>query len=326
VKTFNNSINLLPTTSLSVGVLQSNGVRFMHSYNGLTNAFMGNSAGNFTLTSTNCTGIGSSALTALTSGTDNVAVGYNCGKAITTGVFNTFAGSGAGTNCTSGQNNVLLGTNAGAPITTGQGNTIIGNSAAFSSLSSLSHAIEISDGTFGTSVDGDVRIGTSASLKCYLGGIQNTTTLGSKQMVVIDPSTHLMESMSMATTTWSSTATLDVGSITTMTVRGTSTTTVPLTLTLSGKRVTMTIPYFSLTATSQPAHSISLSGAGFPAAFYPTYSLYQWIPVTNSGGTNLAVVYVTNGGLVSIQLQTGGQFSLPMGPNPYDVTVEWNIV
>lgn len=326
LKTFNSSINLLPTSSLAVGTIQSNGVQFMHSYGGLTNAFMGNSAGNFTLTSTNCTGIGSSALTALTSGNNNVAVGYNSGKAMTTGVFDTFVGSGAGGNCTTGQNNTFVGTNAGSPIITGQGNTLIGASAGFSSLSSLSHAIEVSDGTFGTSVDGDVRIGTSASLKCYLGGIQNTTTLASKQMMVIDPTSHLIESMSMANTTWSSTMTLDTGTITTMTVRGVSTTTIPLTLSLSGTRVVMTIPRFQMTAFTGTPHSFNLSGTGIPAAFYPTYQSQFDCSIANGASTASALIYVTSGGLVSIVLQSGGAFgSSPAGPQ-YDLHVAWNIV
>lgn len=167
----------------------------------------------------------------------------------------------------------------------------IGPSAGFSSAAGCQNATELSDGTMGTCVTGDIRIGQSASLKCYIAGIANTATLGAKEMVVRDPANRLLETMSLAVSTNNYTATLDVGSITTMTVRGVATTTIPIVLTIIGKVVTMTLPRFSLTAQTGAALTINLSG-GIPAAYRPTYTTNTMVPIVNNAVGTSAIIAV----------------------------------
>ena len=106
-----NSLELRTTTALDYGTLLQQGVRLLHTY-GTTNLFLGSGSGNYTLTSTNCIGIGSQALVALTSGSNNVCMGANAGTALTTGAENS-----------------LIGVNAGAALTTQNDHTVLGYGA-----------------------------------------------------------------------------------------------------------------------------------------------------------------------------------------------------
>lgn len=73
----------LPTTSSTVGQITLNSVAWLHGY-GTDNVFLGNTAGNFTLSGTKCVAIGTNAGKALTSaGTDSVFIGYDAGSGIT---------------------------------------------------------------------------------------------------------------------------------------------------------------------------------------------------------------------------------------------------
>ena len=129
---------LLPTTSSTVGQIQINAVPVFHTY-GTNNTFVGESAGNFTLTvasSRGVTGIGYKALNALTAGADcntacgdqslasctispaNTALGYNALNALTTGAgYNTAIGCSAGNTFTTGQQNIFIGDYAGSSCT-----------------------------------------------------------------------------------------------------------------------------------------------------------------------------------------------------------------
>ena len=323
IKTFNDAVNIVATSSSAVGTYQQAGAPILHTYG--NNLFLGGSSGNFTSTGSQNTGLGAFTFGALTTGVFNVAVGRGALNSLTTAFFTTAVGVSAGRDITTGGNNVFMGTNAGAPITTGGGNVIIGASAGFASAVGTSNVIEISDGTMGTSVTGDVRIGTSVSLKCYLGGIKNTTVLTNKQMTVIDTVTNLVERIDIGTTFNSQVCTLDAGAITTMTVRGAATTTMILALSKTGTQVSMRIPAFSLTAQTAAATSFIITGAGvLPAAFRPTYS--TWFTTLIFNGVPLAAsdCYVTSGGVVTMQLRTGFAFTLPAGP-AYDINLQWQI-
>jgi hypothetical protein len=76
------------------------------------------------------TAIGYNALLALTSGTQNTAVGSNALAEATTASFNTAVGTGALFAAT-GERNVSVGENAGVALTTGDFNTFVGHPAAF---------------------------------------------------------------------------------------------------------------------------------------------------------------------------------------------------
>ncbi len=91
--------------------------------------FFGPGAGNFTLTGTTNTGIGNSALTALTTGPQNTAVGAFAGMQINTGQGNVAVGSSALLGATSGGVNVAIGRGALAAVNTGSGNIGIGDAA-----------------------------------------------------------------------------------------------------------------------------------------------------------------------------------------------------
>jgi hypothetical protein len=107
------SVFALPsTTSSSTGVLSIAGSPFLHAAGGTSNAWVGNTAGNFA-----------------TTGTLNTGLGFGAGTSITTGAQNTFVGASAGGATTNGTNNTFLGIGAGATTTTGSGNTFLGASA-----------------------------------------------------------------------------------------------------------------------------------------------------------------------------------------------------
>lgn len=99
------------------------GFTFLHNY-GTGNTFLGQDAGNLTLTvlsATDNTGIGAFALNDLTTGAGNVSLGAASLTALTTGINNVALGASAGSNYTSSEsNNIIIG-NTG---TTGESNTI----------------------------------------------------------------------------------------------------------------------------------------------------------------------------------------------------------
>lgn len=122
---------VIPTTTSTVGQIVQNGTRLAHTY-GTNNTFVGQGAGNFTLTTasaSNNTSLGKESLKALTSGDLNTAFGTSCGIAITTGRFNNLIGHGAGLALTQGTGNNFQGYTAGAGVTTGLNNTAVGMQA-----------------------------------------------------------------------------------------------------------------------------------------------------------------------------------------------------
>jgi trimeric autotransporter adhesin len=124
---------LLPATTASTsGVLEINSNPWLHAY-GTDNTFVGQSAGNFTLTTgsaTYNTGIGYIALNTLTTGARNTAIGFDAMSGTTTGSDNTSLGFGS------------LG---GGAVLTGNGNVALGY-AAMGSGDPTSSAYNISIG------------------------------------------------------------------------------------------------------------------------------------------------------------------------------------
>lgn len=117
------------------------------------------------------------------------------------------------------------------------------------------------------------------------------------------------------------TATLDVGNITTMSVRGTSTSSVPITLCKSGKVVTMEIPNVVLSAQTGAATQIHLAGAGIPAAFRPQYQVaFSIVGVNNGANVDLWLVVLTTGD-VWVQLYSSAALTLPAGTK--ETTCSW---
>ena len=89
-----------------------------------SNTFIGQSAGNATVSGNANTGLGAFALGSLTSGVANVTVGslYN----LTTGSNNVAVGSSSLSNCDTGDSNVALGTSSLLGCIAGQGNVGVG--------------------------------------------------------------------------------------------------------------------------------------------------------------------------------------------------------
>lgn len=152
----NNSIVLPATTANALnGVISIGSNRYLHAYQGVTNVFVGNEAGNFTMSS---------------GATDNVALGDTALNALTSGSNNCIIGALAGATITSGTNNIALGGGAASSYTTESSNITIGN--------------------VGTVADANtIRIGTQGSSgqqqnKCFIAGITGVTTSNSNYVTV----------------------------------------------------------------------------------------------------------------------------------------------
>jgi hypothetical protein len=126
---------------------------------GSQSVFVGDSAGNFTLTAINSTALGRAALNSLTSGNGNTAIGSQAGLAITSGASNTLLGTGAGILVSTGASNILLGGGAGANITTGTNNIVIGSTISAQSATT-DNQLSIQNIIFGT---GNSATGTTVS-------------------------------------------------------------------------------------------------------------------------------------------------------------------
>jgi hypothetical protein len=156
------------------GLIRLNSLLFMHG-RGTRNAFLGESAGNLTLTTGSATdntaigansmtslttgqfnsALGSSTLQALTSGSHNVAVGRNALLSVNTGTSNVAIGSGCLDSATTCTNNVAMGRLSLAAITTSSNNVALGHNA----------------GQVATSADQMVLIGSGAGTSITTGGL-----------------------------------------------------------------------------------------------------------------------------------------------------------
>jgi hypothetical protein len=119
-----------PATSAdgTMGLYSLGGSDFMHDY-GTFNTFIGGNAGNRTLTPADAvrnTGVGFTALHALTIASDNTAVGSASLSSATTGSLNTAIGVASLTTTTTGSSNTAVGYQSLTNATTGNNNTAVG--------------------------------------------------------------------------------------------------------------------------------------------------------------------------------------------------------
>lgn len=145
----------LPTTSSTVGQIIQNGNRVFHTY-GVGNTFLGEGAGNFTLTTASATsnvGLGFNSTNTLTTGTSNVGIGaYSLSAGITTGTNNVGVGYGALYGTAVGVSyNLAFGSNA-LNATTGSNNVGIGASSQINSTGSFN--VGVGTQTMGAGVSG----------------------------------------------------------------------------------------------------------------------------------------------------------------------------
>ncbi|HJZ78104.1 MAG TPA: hypothetical protein VKE51_40535, partial [Vicinamibacterales bacterium] len=113
------------------GNIRKGGVPFLHNV-GTENTFLGENAGNLTLTGTFNTATGSNALHGNSTGWFNTASGAHALALSTTGNYNTATGSNALASNTTGSQDTALGSHALYNNISGQDNTAIGFTALFS--------------------------------------------------------------------------------------------------------------------------------------------------------------------------------------------------
>ena len=164
------------TSTSTTGNITKNGNRFIHNF-GTRNTFVGNLAGNFTLTGTDNTGIGNGALNPNATGTSNTAVGSNSLTSNTTGSSNTAIGRSALFFNTTGRNNTALGSQALASNTTGVNNIAVGSDTLLANITGGSN-IAIGSTALASNITGsnNTAIGDSALLNNTTGN--NNTAIG----------------------------------------------------------------------------------------------------------------------------------------------------
>ncbi len=173
----------IPTTSgTTQGVIYQGNSRFIHSQ-GTGNVFVGQNAGNLTLTASNNVAIGTQALLGNTSGSMNVAIGADALANTTSGPANVAVGASSMEQNISGMMNVAVGMEALESNTTGTGNISIGywSGAATYTANPLnpSNSIYIGHSTLGLASDEANAI--------VLGS--NNTSLGSNSVLIGNDST-----------------------------------------------------------------------------------------------------------------------------------------
>jgi len=162
------AMELPTTTSATSGVLNMDGVSFLHSGGGDFNTFLGLAAGNFTNTADGNTGIGTQALFSLTAGLYNTATGHWALFWNTSGGRNTATGAFALFN-SNGDHNTATGFSA-LNVSSGTHNSAHGSEALTSNSTGI---VNTAAGTFAlrnnTSGSGNTAVG-------YQAGVTSTFT------------------------------------------------------------------------------------------------------------------------------------------------------
>jgi len=217
------NLTLVTPSTATTGNIMKGANPFIHNF-GLLNTFIGENAGNFSMTGhdntvigagalqTNTTGldntaIGSAALQLNTIGGFNVAIGFLAMQANTTGGNNVANGLQALEHNTTGSQNTALGTEALQLNTTGNSNVGVGiqagslnstgsrniaiGSFAGGHLASGSDNIDIGNNGVGGE-SGVIRIGTVGNqFLAYIQGIYNAPALASGATVFVEPDGRL---------------------------------------------------------------------------------------------------------------------------------------
>ena len=175
----------------TAGVIRQAGTRLLHSY-GTQNLFLGDGAGNFTLTGSANTGIGRATLGSitsggkniglgdgtmfqLTSGSDNLAIGRSSLNVLVSGSQNTAVGSSALPLATGGSN-VGIGHQAGYRIGSGNNNVSIGQNSLLNAVNSYATLSSTSSCTLiGTLAEVTTSGQTTASYRTAIGSESNAT-------------------------------------------------------------------------------------------------------------------------------------------------------
>ena len=159
------------------GVYGLNGDRFLHGYNG--NLFAGFRAGNYTLTATNCVGLGADVLPVLSTGIWNTIVGAESGSLMTTSSGCTSCGYGSLSRVVTGSFNSAFGQGAGEFLTgADHSNILIGHGG----IAGSTHRMFL--GTDG--------VGLAQINETYIAGVyERIVDNGTLSFVVIDNATKM---------------------------------------------------------------------------------------------------------------------------------------
>jgi len=141
------------------------------SLTGEDNVFMGYNAGNSLTSKNKCTLIGSMAGESMTSGSGvNDCYGYKAGQNITDGYHNICIGGESGQAIGSGAGNIHIGVGAGKSIVNCSGNVIIGKQAAVLSTASANTTLVGEGACYEmTTADGNTAVGNSAGFQVTTG-------------------------------------------------------------------------------------------------------------------------------------------------------------
>lgn len=313
-------ITLPVTSSLSSGTIQQpSGTRLLHTA-GTNNTFLGLRSGNISTTSINNTGVGENSLSIITTGNSNVSIGTKTMETAQTAFNNVAVGSTSLQNITSGNRNVAIGgytlnsCNGGDNIAIGYGSG--GN------VASGSNTINI--GNIGTVNSNEINIGNGLHYKTSIYGIAGVTPPAPTEMVVIDPTTHQLGSVGFIDATLNTTPLLDIGTINSSTVRGVAGSSIPISISKRGRVVTMVIPAFLILSQSSVGSALLFTGiTPLPVTYRPVFAMAIPCDVSNSGGFESAIIYISSSGIVQFQLSSGAVFVLPTGMT-YDFPITWN--
>lgn len=153
-------------------VIKLSGLRFLHVY-GTDNFFIGQNAGNFSLTGATNVGVGVNCLDSLTTGRRNVGIGMDALAACTEGDENVAIGQESLTRLTTADRCFGLGWRAATNITTGNGNLAIGKEALYSMVSGQSNTTIGAGSLFNATGFFNTAIGAAAG-NGMTGGNSNT--------------------------------------------------------------------------------------------------------------------------------------------------------
>ncbi len=169
------NINIEQSTASGGNILKA-GQPFIHNY-GTSNAFVGISAGNFSMTGYRNAGIGWGVLRNNTLGKDNTACGYSALYINSQGIENCAFGSIALANNSTGNNNVAIGFGALEQSTTGSSNAACGAFALFANTVGHDNTA-LGAGALQTDTTGILNTAIGAYADVTTGNLSNATAIG----------------------------------------------------------------------------------------------------------------------------------------------------
>jgi hypothetical protein len=169
------NLTLVDSTATAGNILKR-GLRFIHNF-GINNVFVGQNAGNLTMTGQANTGSGANALMNNTTGGQNTATGFSALHSNTTGVGNTASGWIALTGNTTGQDNTASGAFALLNNTTGSDNTASGVQALLNNNGDSNTATGLGALQGNTTGGNNTAVGVTALFSNTIGG--SNTAIGS---------------------------------------------------------------------------------------------------------------------------------------------------